>query len=128
MSVRNHLAISSSLSVGKVEGHNHLKDMQRDGHCHEAVMWLVHHVPAAEQQTVFATQKMAPLLPLTDHSDTCAENASASELEVCKVAQGQRSCADCHSGSGIIMQVAVHRLSTICIDSVAHRIIRILMA
>jgi len=87
-----------------VKGHSHLKDMQRDGHCHEAVMWLVHHVPAAEQQTVFATQKMAPLLPLTDHTDTCGENASDSELEVCKVADGQRSCADCHSASGIIMQ------------------------
>merc|ERR1712166_154702 len=88
-----------------VKGHNHLKDMQRDGHCHEAVMWLVHHVSAAEQQTVFATHGApAPLLPLTDHADTCSEDASSSELEVCKVAQGQRSCADCHSGTGIIMQ------------------------
>jgi len=88
-----------------VKGHNHLKDMQRDGHCHEAVMWLVHHVSAAEQQTVFATHGApAPLLPLTDHADTCSEEASSSELEVCKVAQGQRSCADCHSGTGIIMQ------------------------
>merc|ERR1719345_369313 len=49
-----------------VKGHNHLKDMQRDGHCHEAP---------------------APLLPLTDHADTCSEDATGNDLEVCKVAQ-----------------------------------------
>lgn len=84
-----------------VSRNEHLKEMHRDGHCHEAVMWLVHHVPAAEQQTVFARQA-APLLPLKQHN--CGANATENEMEVCKAYEGMRSCADCHSGSGIIMQ------------------------
>jgi len=83
-----------------------LEDMMRDGKCHEAVMWLVHHVPVEEQQTVFARQ-MAPLLPLTDHRTNeagCGPGANATELEVCRVYEGMRSCAECHSGSGIPMQ------------------------
>merc|ERR1719343_1735990 len=49
-----------------VEEHPHLRDMHRDGHCHEAVMWLVHHVPAPEQQTVFARMTV-PLLSTKRH-------------------------------------------------------------
>jgi len=85
-----------------VKPHEHLHQMHRDGHCHEAVMWLIHHVPAADQQTVFARQ-MAPLLPLSAH-DGCGPDASQDELEVCRVYEAARSCADCHSGSGIPMQ------------------------
>jgi len=85
-----------------VSRNDHLEEMHRDGHCHEAVMWLVHHVPASEQQTIFARQ-LAPLLPLEKHScDTDADDAAGGE--VCKVYEGMRSCADCHSASGIIMQ------------------------
>jgi len=91
--------------VNKMVGqHSHLHQMHRDGHCHEAVMWLVHHVPVEAQQTVFANQ-MAPLLPLSAHSqDGCGEDATESERKVCKVYEGMRSCADCHSGSGMPMQ------------------------
>lgn len=78
-----------------------LREMHRDGHCHEAVMWLIHHVPAAEQQTTFARMP-APLLSAKRHS--CSANPSASESEICKVYDGLISCADCHSGSGIIAQ------------------------
>lgn len=64
-----------------VAQHNHLDQMHRDGHCHEAVMWLVHHVPVEAQQTVFA-HHMAPLLPLSDHSDEggCGPDATESEV------------------------------------------------
>jgi len=86
-----------------VRTHGHLAKMHRDGHCHEAVMWLVHHVPVEEQQTRFANQ-VAPLLPLSAHYGPCGSNATASELEVCNVYEGMRSCAECHSGSGIPMQ------------------------
>jgi len=87
-----------------VTSNPHLEEMQRAGHCHEAVMWLVHHVSAPEQQTVFATQRFAPLLPVADHSNSCAPNATQSEHKVCELFEAQRSCADCHSGTGIIMQ------------------------
>lgn len=85
-----------------VEEHRHLKDMHRDGHCHEAVMWLVHHVPAAEQQAVFSRQP-APLLSPQRHR--CSSSAgTAGEAELCRLYDGQISCAECHSGTGIIAQ------------------------
>lgn len=79
----------------------HLAPMHRDGHCHEAVMWLVHHVPAAEQHAVFA-KRHVPLLSEKRHS--CPSPAAAGEGELCQVYEAQMSCADCHSGSGIPMQ------------------------
>mmetsp|Transcript_62115 Transcript_62115/g.103141 ORF Transcript_62115/g.103141 Transcript_62115/m.103141 type:complete len:571 (-) Transcript_62115:38-1750(-) len=84
-----------------INDYGHLREMHRDGHCHEAVMWLVHHVPAAEQQTVFARFPV-PLLSEKHHA--CSNNATAAEAKICGVYEGMRSCADCHSGSGIIMQ------------------------
>merc|ERR1711959_371410 len=87
-----------------VQRNPRLAKMHRDGHCHEAVMWLVHHVPASEQQTVFATQRFAPPLPVSGQHDSCDATATASELKVCKAYEGMRSCADCHSGTGIPMQ------------------------
>merc|ERR1712048_223596 len=79
----------------------HLSDMLRDGHCHEAVMWLVHHIPAPEQQTVFARHPI-PTLGAVKH--TCPENATASESALCRNYLDTYSCADCHSGSGMITQ------------------------
>ncbi|CAE8645454.1 unnamed protein product, partial [Polarella glacialis] len=84
-----------------VEDLPHLREMQRDGHCHEAVMWLVHHVPSAEQHTVFA-RKPVPMLSAKRHS--CVASAAGKEAEVCRLYDGQISCADCHSGSGMIAQ------------------------
>lgn len=79
----------------------HLVAMTRDGHCHEAVMWLVHHVPAAEQHTVFARQ---PVPLLSDRRHRCGASVNTDEAELCQVYEAQMSCADCHSGSGIPMQ------------------------
>ena len=68
----------------RVQKHSHLDLMHRDGHCHEAVMWLVHHVPVEAQQTIFANQ-MAPLLPLSDHlgEGGCGPDATESEVRAC---------------------------------------------
>jgi hypothetical protein len=79
----------------------HMQKMHRDGHCHEAVMWLVHHVPAPEQQTVFA-RIPAPLLSTTRHS--CKPSATDKEKELCKAYAAQVTCAECHSGTGMLFQ------------------------
>mmetsp|Transcript_59482 Transcript_59482/g.191387 ORF Transcript_59482/g.191387 Transcript_59482/m.191387 type:complete len:578 (-) Transcript_59482:138-1871(-) len=81
--------------------HPHLQEMHRDGHCHEAVMWLVHHVPAAEQQTTFA-RAAVPLLSAKRHA--CAAGAAGAPAELCRGYRAKISCADCHSGTGIIAQ------------------------
>jgi len=79
----------------------HMQKMHRDGHCHEAVMWLVHHVPAPEQQTVFA-RIPAPLLSTTRHS--CKPSATDKEKELCKAYANKVTCAECHSGTGMLFQ------------------------
>lgn len=83
------------------EANPHMKALNRDGHCHEAVMWLVHHVPSADQQSVFA-RSAVPLLSGTRHS--CSSEASASEQALCKAYEARVTCADCHSGSGMPYQ------------------------
>jgi hypothetical protein len=79
----------------------HLQEMHRDGHCHEAVMWLIHHVAAPEQQTVFA-RRPVPLLSTTSHS--CNEDATEEQAALCRAHEYQNTCMDCHSDSGIPYQ------------------------
>jgi hypothetical protein len=79
----------------------HMADMLRDGHCHEAVMWLVHHVPAPEQHTVFSRRPI-PTLGAVQHQ--CPENPSNSEQVLCDNYKDTYSCAICHSGTGMIAQ------------------------
>jgi len=79
----------------------HMADTLRDGQCHEAVMWLVHHVPAPEQQTVFARRPI-PTLGAVKHE--CPENATVSEAALCSNYKDTYSCATCHSGTGMITQ------------------------
>jgi len=69
------------------------EDVQRDGHCHEAVMWFVHHVPETLRNHV-ADAMAVPLLPYTQHS--CDE-----KHEVCEEYLKQVSCQDCHRDADI---------------------------
>merc|ERR1712190_49382 len=78
-----------------------LAGMNRDGHCHAAVMWLIHHVPAADQHSVFAKASV-PLLPTQEHK--CDPTAADNEKSICSAYKAHVTCAECHSGSGIPMQ------------------------
>lgn len=95
-----HQAHWSSMNQ-HAEANPHMSDMLRDGHCHEAVMWLIHHVPAPEQQTVFARRPI-PTLGAVKHE--CPDGASASEAALCSNYLDTYSCATCHSGTGMITQ------------------------
>jgi len=64
-------------------------------------MWLIHHVPSADQHSVFAKGSV-PLLPTKKHD--CADNVAGDEQTVCAAYKGHVTCAECHSGSGIPMQ------------------------
>lgn len=68
--------------------------MQRDGHCHEAVMWFVHHVPETIRNTVAQTMAI-PLLPYTQHE--CSDK----KHEVCDEYVKQVSCQDCHQDGDV---------------------------
>lgn len=88
---------------GHADRNPHLKEMHRDAHCNEAVMWLVHHVNAPEQHTVFARR---PVPTLSTKTHQCGENLSDSEAALCASASGTETCMECHSNSGMQFQDA----------------------
>ena len=79
-------------------GNATLDRIARDGHCHEAVMWLVHHVPTAEQTRLISVNSPAPLLPeqSSPEKKTCAD-ATGTHKEVCAGAEAKDTCSWCHN-------------------------------
>lgn len=68
-------------------------NMHRDGHCHEAVMWFVHHTPESTRNAL--AQRMAiPLLPYSRHE--CDP-----KHELCEDYMKQVSCQDCHQDADV---------------------------
>jgi hypothetical protein len=64
-------------------------DRQRDGFCHEAVMWFVHHL-TTPAQAEFAKTVTLPLLPTRQH--VAAEDAASQEYA------SKVTCQRCHVG------------------------------
>jgi hypothetical protein len=85
------------------KAHPHMEEMLRDGQCHETVMWLVHHVPAPEQQTTFA-KRAVPTLGAKKHECPAEGRLSKGAAALCQQYVDTYSCSDCHSGSGITAQ------------------------
>merc|ERR550532_2227481 len=79
----------------------HMQEMLRDGHCHEVVMWLVHHISAPEQQTDFS-KRWIPTLATRKHE--CSGFLTDDEKALCAHYEDTYSCSNCHSGSGITAQ------------------------
>lgn len=65
--------------------------MQRDGHCHEAVMWFVHHISETTRMKL-AAMLAIPLLPQAKHDCDAGETLCDEYLK-------QVSCQDCHADS-----------------------------
>jgi len=74
-----------------------LAAIRRDGHCHEAVMWYVHHLPEKVKEQMKDVIAL-PLLPEVHHG--AARQRFSPELEaVFKAYETTVSCQDCHSGA-----------------------------
>jgi hypothetical protein len=79
--------------------------VHRDGHCHEAVMWFVHHLREDVQHLMANSGVEIPLLSPKRHgacqqedtSATTAPKKSAAQKMACKAYEEQVSCASCHS-------------------------------
>jgi hypothetical protein len=67
----------------------------RDAHCHEAVMWFVHHLSSQEQANVMKTMVL-PMLPLTDHS--VEKRTRAVDDHAGKFYDQKITCQNCHVG------------------------------
>jgi hypothetical protein len=75
-----------------------LARMHRDGHCHEAVMWYVHHLP----ESVKSAMQDEVALPLLSHMrhDTAVLPLSSFGSKRVKQAYAQKvTCASCHSNN-----------------------------
>jgi len=81
-----------------------IQRMQRDGHCHEAVMWFVHHV-SEETRHAIASSMPIPMLPYDRHQ--CPFNPTAHEQQVCDEYLHQVSCQDCHQDATAPSSVVV---------------------
>jgi len=73
--------------------------MHRDGHCHEAVMWFVHHTSEPMRQKL-AAMLAVPLLPYSKHDCVAGET-------LCDEYLAQVSCQDCHAESTAPSEVVV---------------------
>ena len=73
-----------------------LKRIRRDGHCHEAVMWFVHHLTEDMKQLLVDAEIKLPLLSHHRHDCDDTEPDSAKD-KVCSAYKQQVTCADCHS-------------------------------
>jgi len=69
-----------------------MRVMRRDGHCHEAVMWFVHHLTEDVKLRLLESQVEIPLLSQTRHICTPGDSP-----EICEAYQKQITCQDCHS-------------------------------
>merc|ERR1711988_79571 len=85
-----------------VEGHVdkvHLHKVQRDGHCHEAVMWYVHHLSEDVKKVLGETGVEIPLLSYESHMPKCQNTQDAVHKRVCAHYQETVTCASCHSNA-----------------------------
>jgi len=69
----------------------------RDAHCHEAVMWFVHHLSSEEQEKVMNVTAL-PMLPLSDHR---VEGKRGDDDLAGKLYDEKITCQNCHLG-GIV--------------------------
>lgn len=80
-----------------------LHTVLRDGHCHEALMWYVHHLSEDMKQVLRQqTDLTIPLLSHAPHGAACVDGAQALggdavAAKVCAAYQEQVTCASCHS-------------------------------
>eukprot|EP00948_MAST-09A_sp_MAST-9A-sp1_P001166 g1166.t1 len=83
-----------------------LHDVVRDGHCHEAVMWYVHHLTADVKAALSELPFTLPLLSFKHHGAAtdghCHPKNRQRRLvweEACKVYEEKVTCASCHSNA-----------------------------
>ena len=96
-----------------------MKRMRRDGHCHEAVMWFVHHLTEDIKLLLFQSKVSIPLLsharymlasnkierhflqaldPSINFFQNFRHECKAGDSEeICRAYEKQVTCQDCHS-------------------------------
>jgi len=74
-----------------------MKNVRRDGHCHEAVMWYVHHL-SQDMKELFKTAKIPiPLLSPARHGVCYDDELDHEGHKICGAYREQVTCSSCHS-------------------------------
>jgi len=81
--------------INELAGKFDLEHIVRDGHCHEAVMWFVHHLTDEVKQTLIEHGVIIPLLSYARHA--VPDGISDHEAKIYDVYEKQVSCLDCHA-------------------------------
>lgn len=80
-----------------VDARPELHIMQRDGLCHEAVMWFVHHL-SYEHRRELSKMLVLPLLPTELHEEKPLALTDLPRAEVHRDYRSKVSCQQCHTG------------------------------
>ena len=70
--------------------------IRRDGHCHEAVMWWVHHLTADVKKLFADAGVVIPLLSLAPHAEP-HDGADNHHKAAYGIYQEQVTCSSCHA-------------------------------
>jgi len=73
------------------------KHVRRDGHCHEAVMWFVHHISQDMKELLRSASIPIPLLSPARHGVCDLNVDDARGQQICDKYKEQVTCASCHS-------------------------------
>ena len=74
-----------------------MKTARRDGHCHEAVMWYVHHLSQDMKELLSAAKIPIPLLSPARHGWCDTDQLDSEGHQICGAYREQVTCASCHS-------------------------------
>ena len=83
----------NALAAGHADGAVHA--VLRDGHCHEAVMWYVHHL--SEDMKAVLSESVEVTLPLLGYQRHECHGREGAMAEVCAAYEEQVTCQSCHS-------------------------------
>jgi len=74
-----------------------MKTVRRDGHCHEAVMWYVHHLSQDMKELLSKAKIPVPLLSPARHGWCDTDDLDEEGHRICGAYREQVTCASCHS-------------------------------
>jgi hypothetical protein len=85
-----------SVLLADVEEDHKAHKILRDGHCHEAVMWYVHHLTEEVKDLLAVSGVVLPLLSMDRHPKPTGQDDSATHIAY-NVYEEQVTCSSCHA-------------------------------
>lgn len=91
-----HMEAEFAKLVEAASGDKLMERVLRDSHCHQAVMWFVHHITADVQEELAQTGVAIPLLPVESH--VAVTHDKVEHKDVVDAYAYSTNCQYCHLG------------------------------